>query len=131
MIDTHTHYFLKDFDCDRFDLLNKLQENGITRVIEATIDMESNFKMRKYFSNTDMVYFGAGIHPLRIAYANKIYGLQGCKNILRELINTPKTIAIGETGLDYHRSLSCEADKELQKAFLKCSLTLPLNIICP
>lgn len=127
MIDTHTHYFLKDFDCDRFDLLNKLQENGVTHVIEAAIDMESNFKMRKYFSNIDMVYFGTGIHPLRVAYANKIYGLQGCKNILRELINTPKTVAIGETGLDYHREDSCEADKELQKAFFKMQLDLALE----
>ena len=28
--------------------------------------MESNFIMRKYFANNDMVSFGSGIHPLRV-----------------------------------------------------------------
>ena len=45
MIDTHTHYFLREFDCDRDTLFQKLKENGVSRVIEAAIGMESNFIM--------------------------------------------------------------------------------------
>lgn len=84
MIDTHTHYYLKQFDGDRFTLLHQLRKNNINRVIEAAIGIESNFTMRKYFADEDMVYYGTGIHPLRVAYADRIYGLQSCHTILRE-----------------------------------------------
>ena len=47
--------------------------------------------MRNYFANEDMVYYGTGLHPLRIAYAEKNYGLQRIQTILRELLQTPKT----------------------------------------
>ena len=127
MIDTHTHYFLKDFDNDRFALLEKLREGGVSSVIEAAIDIESNFKMRKYFFDCDMVFFGAGLHPLRVAYADRIYGLQGCKKMLEVLIRTPKTVAIGETGLDFSRGVFCEADKERQRAYFIMQLELALE----
>ena len=113
MIDTHTHYYLKQFDGDRFTLLHQLRKNNINRVIEAAIGIESNFTMRKYFADEDMVYYGTGIHPLRVAYADRIYGLQSCHTILRELLRTPKTVAVGETGLDYHRNVVCDDDKIL------------------
>lgn len=131
MIDTHTHYFLKEFDCDRWDLLERLRENGITHIVEAAIDMESNFIMRKYFADNDMVSFGSGIHPLRVKSENRIYGLNGCENILRTLIKTPKTVAIGETGLDYTREVSCEEDKELQKTYFRMQLELALETDMP
>ena len=77
MIDTHTHYFLKDFDHDRYMVLEKLRDAGVTHVIEAAIDMESNFRMRKLFADSDMVSFGAGVHPLKVFFADRMYGLSG------------------------------------------------------
>lgn len=131
MIDTHTHYYLKPFNCDRFMLLQKLRENNINLVIEAAIDMESNFTMRKYFADEDMVYYGAGLHPLHVAHADRIYGIQGCHTILRELLCTPKTVAIGETGLDYHRNVACDNDKDLQKAYFRMQIELSLEYDMP
>lgn len=131
MIDTHTHYYLKPFNGDRFMLLRQLRENNINRVIEAAIDMESNFTMRKYFADEDMVYYGTGLHPLRVAYADRIYGLQTCKNVLAELLRTPKTVAVGETGLDYHRNVECDDDKELQKVYFRMQLELALEYDMP
>ncbi len=126
MIDTHTHYFLKDFDCDRFALLERLQQAGVTHVIEAAIDMESNFRMRKLFTDTPMVSFGAGVHPLKVTYAHRIYGLSGCQRILRELLHTPKTLAVGETGLDFHRGAD-EEEQALQKEYFRMQLDLALE----
>ena len=34
MIDTHTHYFLKDFDQDRYVMLEKLREAGMEVVFQ-------------------------------------------------------------------------------------------------
>ena len=131
MIDTHTHYYLKPFNGDRFQLLQQLRENHIDRVIEAAIDMESNFTMRKYIADEDMVYYGTGLHPLRVAYADRIYGIQTCRALLSELILTPKTVAVGETGLDYHRNVSCDDDKELQKAYFRMQIDLALEYDMP
>ena len=131
MIDTHTHYYLKQFDGDRFTLLQQLRKNNINRVIEAAIGIESNFTMRKYFADEDMVYYGAGIHPLRVAYADRIYGLQSCHTILRELLRTPKTVAVGETGLDYHRNVVCDDDKILQMTYFRMQLELALEYDMP
>ncbi len=131
MIDTHTHYYLKQFDGDRFTLLQQLRKNNINRVIEAAIGIESNFTMRKYFADEDMVYYGAGIHPLRVAYADRIYGLQSCHTILRVLLRTPKTVAVGETGLDYHRNVVCDDDKILQMTYFRMQLELALEYDMP
>lgn len=124
MIDTHTHYYLKQFDGDRFTLLHQLRKNNINRVIEAAIGIESNFTMRKYFADEDMVYYGTGIHPLRVAYADRIYGLQNCHTILRELLRTPKTVAVGETGLDFHRGVTTWHEKCKQEEYFVMQLGL-------
>lgn len=131
MIDTHTHYFLREFDCDRDTLFQKLKENGVSRVIEAAIGMESNFIMRKLFGDNEMVFFGAGIHPLRVACADRVYGIEVCRGILRELLRAPKTVALGETGLDYHREVTGGEDKELQKAYFRMQLALALETGTP
>lgn len=125
MIDTHTHYFLKDFDHDRYMVLEKLRDAGVTHVIEAAIDMESNFRMRKLFADSDMVSFGAGVHPLKVSFADRIYGLSGCRNILRELLHTPRTVAVGETGLDFHRGAD-EDEQALQERYFRMQLDLAL-----
>lgn len=124
MIDTHTHYFSKDFDHDRSNLLEALREHGISRVIEAAIDMESNFKMRKYFDTEDIVYYGAGIHPLRVARADRIYGIENAFDIIQALLRAPKTVAVGETGLDYHRGDCTWEERNLQTQYFMMQLGL-------
>lgn len=124
MIDTHTHYYLKAFNGDRFQLLEQLRENGVKRVIEAAIDMESNFAMREYFADEDMVYYAAGLHPLRVANAEKVYGLDNTYALLRTLMQTKKTVAVGETGLDFHRGECTPSDIILQEQYFSMQLCL-------
>lgn len=131
MIDTHTHYFLNHFNGDRFTLIKNLKESGISRVIEAAIDMESNFKMREYFANEDMVYFAAGIHPLRVADADRIYGIDSSYAILRALTQTKKTVAVGETGLDFHRGECSHSEKFLQERYFSIQLSLAKEFNLP
>jgi TatD DNase family protein len=69
-------------------------------------------------------YFTAGVHP---HYASELSaeGLSG----LRELLGHKNAVAVGETGLDYHRDLSPRAVQraalEAQVA-LACTLNMPL-----
>lgn len=103
MIDTHTHYAHKRFDCGRDEILCSLNGEGIKAVIEGAIDYESNFKMRLLCEKYPFVYMAAGCHPNLVGEMDEEKFLR-----LKELIKEKKVIAIGETGLDYGNEKSEE-----------------------
>lgn len=130
MIDTHTHYAHKRFDCGRDEILCSLQEAGIKAVVEGAINYESNFKMQLLCEKYPFVYMAAGCHPNLAKEMDEEKFLQ-----LKELIKNEKVIAIGETGLDYGNEKS-EEEIQLQKYWFGRFLELskeaekPLVIHC-
>ena len=130
MIDTHTHYAHKRFDCGRDEILCSLQGEGIKSVIEGAINYESNFKMRLLCKKYPFVYMAAGCHPNLVEEMEEEKFLQ-----LKELLKEEKVIAIGETGLDYGNEKS-EEQIRLQKYWFERFLDLseesgkPLVIHC-
>ena len=93
MFDTHTHYFLKEFDSDRYVILDKLRENGFSGVIEAAIGMESNFLMRKYLSDSDIVHY------------------EGLEDFIRDLGTLPLDRIVLETDSPYLTPTGCRGKK--------------------
>lgn len=86
-------------DTDRNTLINLCRENNISKVIEAGIDLSSNFKLlqlRKKYPR--WIYPAVGIHPSRVF--NTPFG---SRFLIRLLSMYPKVIAVGELGLDFHR----------------------------
>ena len=130
MIDTHTHYAHKRFDCGRDEILCSLQGAGIQAVIEGAINYESNFKMQSLCKKYPFVYMAAGCHPNLAEEMAEEKFLQ-----LKELLKEEKVIAIGETGLDYGNEKS-ELQIRLQKYWFERFLDLseesgkPLVIHC-
>lgn len=106
MIDTHAHLNLKQFDRDRSEVLAACHQMGL-RIINVGIDHQSSVKAVE-LTDQPGCYAAVGFHP----------GCQDPAEIDRSLI-VEKTVAIGETGLDFfHRS--DEAEKSRQKdLFLK------------
>ncbi len=102
MIDTHVHYTHERFDNGRDEIVRGLKKNGIEAVIEAAISFESNKiaieyakKIRPFY---DTFYLAVGIHPQCVDHPNLDRLHQ-----LRDLALVDGVVAIGETGLDYHR----------------------------
>lgn len=122
LIDTHTHYDHKRFDCGRRELLDELRAAGIDVVVNAAISYESNFVMRRLLGSRPWVYFAAGIHPNYAAVqlpesdAEREAGL-------RELLGAPRTVAVGETGLDYFRVRE-EAGRQRQRELFRRHLAM-------
>ena len=99
-IDTHCHLHHERFNSDRNVLIEQMKEKNITYFLECPIGFESNYTMReKIKPSFPAARFAVGIHPTRTAKYNFDSKI---KRHLEEFATLPNTIAVGETGLDYH-----------------------------
>ncbi|MBD5158663.1 MAG: TatD family hydrolase [Ruminococcus sp.] len=98
IFDTHAHYTDSSFDTDRTELLSAFQEKGVRYIMLASTcseDIQGNSELsRKY----DYIYTSAGFHPENIDGLPDNY-IDIVRNAFSE---NPKTLAVGEIGLDYH-----------------------------
>ncbi len=127
IIDTHAHLCDSNFDEDRYEVIARAKDSGITNIIimsENLKDARKNFKLTSQFP---ILRPAVGLYPSYLNWdqAQKIHTL---------IRNESKNIwAIGEVGLDYW-IIEKEEDKELQKkifsSFIDLALetNLPLNV---
>lgn len=112
LIDTHTHYAHKRFDSGREEILRGLPAANIMAVMEGAIDFESNQKMKHLCEKYPHVYMAAGCHP------NCVEEMDDRKfQQIVELLDYDKTLAIGETGLDFDRDKSGEQKRRQREWF--------------
>ena len=98
IFETHAHYTLPDFDRDREELLGALPGAGIAAVLNAAIDFESNEAMIALAKQYPFLYTAAGVHP------KCVDALDEAKfRAITEMLDEERVIAVGETGLDYHK----------------------------
>lgn len=112
MIDTHAHYNLKNFDCDRDRLLQQLHQELTEYIVIPAISYESSEQSMNLFAKYDWIYYSVGIHP-------NFVGLDDSQDAEWEaglplLAGRNRVVAVGETGLDYHR-FTCEEDGTLSE----------------
>jgi TatD DNase family protein len=123
IIDTHAHLegekFAEDFDA----MITRAAEAGVNRIITAGTNVESSEKAVALAQKYPQIFAAVGIHPQEIAGAQKT-------DIRRiaELAKNPKVVAIGEMGLDFHRSI---VHREEQIQGLKWQLELASELRLP
>ena len=93
MIDTHAH-----FGDDADDVLARAKEAGVTRVIAVATTLAGAHAALVLADAHDGVYACLGIHPHEAGGEEA-----GHVDEIRALLNHPKAVAVGETGLDYFR----------------------------
>ncbi len=116
MTDTHCHLHLRQFDLDRDEVMARAEANGVTKIIEVGIDLESDKEAIALATRYPHLYAAVGIHPHEAGKAT-----QEEWGELRSLASHPRVVAIGETGLDYYRCLS---PRKKQKEALMRQLSL-------
>lgn len=95
-IDTHCHLYKEYYD-DLDDIINKIKESKINRVINNGCDDKSNHEVLESIGKYSNMYGALGIHPESAdSYTDE--DLEFVKNH----INDEKVVAIGEIGLDYY-----------------------------
>jgi TatD DNase family protein len=103
LIETHAHLDYPDFANDFDDVLRRADEAGVTRIITIGTSVESSRRAVDLAEKYPNIFAAIGVHP---TYAEEAE--EDVVTPLRELAKNPRVVAIGETGLDYHRLPSME-----------------------
>ncbi len=112
LIETHAHLDYPDFQPDLAEILQRATDAGVTRIITIGTSIASSRRAIELAEAHANVYAVIGVHPTVEDEGDDVM------TPLRELARSPRVVAIGETGLDYHRLPSAEVAKEKQVQIL-------------
>lgn len=111
IFDTHAHYDDEAFDEDRESLLESLEKNQITKIVNVGADISSSRATISLTKQYPFIYGAIGVHPSETKELT-----QKDMDWVREASKSSKIVAIGEIGLDYYWG---EPEKEVQKKWLR------------
>ena len=119
LFDSHAHYNDEKFDEDREEVIKRIYESGVTKLINAGYSVNSSIKALEIAKRYNWIYTISGVSPNDIE--NNEIELEKQLKELEEFINrekaSKKILAVGEIGLDYYWN---SENKELQKkAFIE------------
>lgn len=109
LIETHAHLDYPDFAADFEDVLKRAEAAGVTRIISIGTSIASSRRAVALAEKHASIFAAIGVHP-----TSDDDGTEDVMTPLRELARSRRVVAIGETGLDYHRLPSVEVAKEKQ-----------------
>ena len=124
LFDTHAHYDDESFDADRDAVLTALPEQGVGLILNPGCDVESSRKAVRYAAAYPHVYAAVGIHPENCGGCTA-----GDLDAIRALAQLPKTVAIGEIGLDYYWAEN--PPRDFQQQVLRQQLALARELALP
>ena len=103
MIDTHAHLTSLD---DADEAVERATQAGVTRILTVGTDLEDCPRALALAERHDGVFAILGIHPHAAGTATDDDVAE-----LRNLLQHPKAVAVGETGLDWYRDYAPRDDQ--------------------
>ena len=128
LIDTHCHLTFEQLAGDVEQVLQRSKAAGVTGWITVGTDTQQNQKTVKLANRFDNMYAAVGIHPHE---AKDVTGQTMAE--LKELAQSEKVVAIGETGLDFHYDFSKPQEQKrtfAQQLKIAAELNLPVIVHC-
>jgi TatD DNase family protein len=121
VIDTHAH--LDAGDDDPAEVLRRARAAGVTRVIAVGSGIESCRTALDVADREEGVWVALGIHPHQAGGDEA-----GRLDELRELLSSPRAVAVGETCLDHYRDY---APRDRQRELFEAQLSLAVDVDKP
>lgn len=123
IFDSHAHYDDEAFDADREELLAQCQAQGIEYIVNVSASLVSVKTTLELARKHPFIYAAVGVHPDEVGELNE-------ENFawLKEQCQDPKTVAVGETGLDYYWD---KENHEVQKYWFRKQLELAKELELP
>ena len=121
--DSHAHYNDEKFEADRDELIKKIYNEGVTRIINAGYSLESSKRALEIAKSYDFMNVIVGISPNDIDEFKK-EDLQEIENLAKD----NKVVAIGEIGLDYYWN---KENKDLQKEIFISQIEIANKLSLP
>jgi TatD DNase family protein len=106
LIDTHTHLDMPEFDSDRDEVIARARSAGLAAMITVGINLDSARSALDLVEQYDFIYCALGVHPHEAKHWNPMVGGE-----LSGLLDHPRAVAVGETGLDFFRDHSPRRDQ--------------------
>lgn len=123
LFDSHAHLDGDRFDRDREKIIENFKEDGIEMIVNPGADIASSVKSVSLSKKHKNIYAAVGIHPHDANTMN-----ENTIEILRELAQNEKVVAIGEIGLDYHYDNS---PRDIQKKWFREQIKLAKELDLP
>jgi TatD DNase family protein len=96
LVDSHCHLDFPEFEGKLGEVREEMRANGVTHALCISVELPKFPKVLALAEVHDNFYASVGVHPDHEAETVETARLV-------ELARHPKIVAIGETGLDYHR----------------------------
>ncbi len=114
MIDTHAHIDFKDYNKNREEVI-KRAKSKINAIINSGASLGGNRRTLELAEkHKSFIYPSLGFHPVNSSRA-EFKVVEEVMDLIEE--NIEKTVAIGETGMDYHHVKELEGRKKQEKVF--------------
>jgi TatD DNase family protein len=127
LIDSHCHLNLLDltnFNQDMANVLAQAKANNVHHFLCVCVELSDYPKLVELASHFPEISISVGIHP------NNEVNTSFITQTLIDLAAHPACVAIGETGLDYYRTLTQEA-REIQRSLFREHIKVALNVAKP
>lgn len=110
LVDTHAHLDFPEFASDLDAVLRRAKDAEVSRIIAIGTTLQSSRNAILFAEQHPEVYAVIGIHPTSVSKEPGDFFSE-----LSQLAEHPKVVAIGETGLDYHRLPSSLRKQEISE----------------
>lgn len=97
IFESHAHYDDEAFEKDREELLFRMRNEGIGKIVNVSASVQGIEDTLKLAEKYPFVYGTVGIHPDEAGSLN-----EEIFSWMREQCDRDKVVAVGETGLDYY-----------------------------
>lgn len=126
--DTHAHLDYPDYDHDRDAVVERASAAGVTQVITIGIGRDSIPRSLSLCEKYPGVFAAVGVHPTALDALRPDEW-----SLLEKAAGHPRVVAIGETGLDYHRipAENPAAEKKFQRDYFLRQLELAKRLDKP
>ncbi len=111
-IDSHAHLYFPELSADAENVLRRARHFGVVGMVNVATDLASSRETLQWAERFPNLFPTVGVHPhSAIDLSDEAFAE------LAALARNPRVVGIGETGLDYYKSLS--PVEEQREAFKK------------
>jgi TatD DNase family protein len=115
LVDSHCHLDFPEFEGKLDEIRKEMQTNGVTHALCISVELAGFPKVLALAERHDNFFASIGVHP-----DHEGEPVDAAR--LVELARHPRVVAIGETGLDYHRlSGDLEWQRERFRAHIRAA----------
>ena len=121
LFDSHCHLDDERFEEDREEIIEKIKESGVTKLVSAGYSIEGSRKGVELSKKYEFIYTTCGLSPNDIPQTEEELwkDIDKIKKLVKENLEYKKIVAIGEIGLDYYWEKDKERRELQKKAFVK------------